>query len=142
MNASPTHYLLAADLLLFVHVLFVAFVVVGLLLIFAGRVRAWSWVTNPWFRLAHLAAIAIVVLQSWLGIVCPLTTWEMAFREQAGDATYSGSFIAYWLGRLLYYRAPEWVFAAVYTAFGSLVAAAWFFVPPHPFNAARRESRG
>ncbi len=134
-------YLLAADLLLFIHALFVAFVVIGLLLIFAGRLRAWSWVRNPWFRLAHLACIAIVVLQSWLGIVCPLTTWEMGLRTRAGDATYAGSFIAYWLGRLLYYEAPEWVFAAAYTAFGSLVAAAWLWVRPRPFRASGRTAR-
>jgi hypothetical protein len=79
---EQTHvYLLAADLLLFAHALFVVFVVSGLLMIIAGRLLSWSWVRNPWFRLAHLIAIGVVVLQSWLGQVCPLTIWEMALRE-------------------------------------------------------------
>ena len=34
---------------------------------------------------------------AWIGMICPLTTWEMALRAKAGDATYSGSFIAHWL---------------------------------------------
>ena len=123
-------YLLAADALLFSHVMFVAFVVFGLALILIGKVMGWLWVRNLWFRLAHLAAIAVVVLQSWAGVICPLTTWEMALRERAGSATYPGSFVSHWLEVLLYYQAPAWVFAVCYTVFGALVVASWFWVRP------------
>jgi len=123
-------YLLAADALLFGHVMFVAFVVFGLALILIGKVMGWLWVGNLWFRLAHLAAIVVVVLQSWAGVICPLTTWEMALRERAGSATYPGSFVSHWLEVLLYYQAPAWVFAVCYTVFGALVVASWFWVPP------------
>jgi hypothetical protein len=127
-------YLVAADLVLLVHALFVAFVVVGLVLILAGKPLGWSWVRNPWFRAAHLAAIAVVVLQAWLGIVCPLTTWEMALRAKGGDAVYAGAFVAHWLDALLYYQAPPWVFAVAYTLFGALVVLSWFRVRPRPFG--------
>lgn len=126
-------YLLAADAILFVHVLFVVFVVVGLLLILVGKWLSWAWVRNPWFRLAHVAAISVVVIQSWLGRICPLTVWETALRERAGQATYSGSFIAHWLESLLYYQAPAWLFVMAYTSFGLLVVASWFWVRPHRF---------
>ena len=43
-------YLLAADLLLFGHVLFVAFVVLGLALILIGKPCDWDWVRNLWFQ--------------------------------------------------------------------------------------------
>ena len=33
-----------------------------------------------WFRLAHLTAIAVVVLQAWFGVICPLTTLEMTAK--------------------------------------------------------------
>jgi drug/metabolite transporter superfamily protein YnfA len=125
---------MAADAVLLLHVLFVLFVVLGLLLIFAGRFLSWSWVRNPWFRVVHLAAVALVVLQSWLGIICPLTNWEMTLRSRAGDAVYGGSFIAHWLGELLYYQAPPWVFAVSYSLFGLLVLLSWFRVPPRPFG--------
>jgi len=128
--AGEVRYLIAADALLFIHVLFVAFVVLGLLLVVLGGFRTWSWVRNPWFRWAHLTAVCVVVAQSWFGAVCPLTTWEMAFRMRAGDATYAGAFLAHWLDVVLYYRAPDWVFAAVYTAFGLLVVASWIMVRP------------
>ena len=126
----PEVYLLLADTILFVHVLFVLFVVLGLVLIFTGRWRGWRWVRHFWFRLIHLVAIAYVVLQSWLGAICPLTLWEMQLRARAGDAVYAGSFIAHWLQQLLYYRAPEWVFILLYTSFGALVAASWYWVRP------------
>ena len=129
-----TLYLLAADAMLLLHVLFVAFVVIGLLLVFIGGAFHWRWVRNPWFRLIHLLAIAVVVFQSWIGVICPLTTLEMAFRSRAGDAQYTGSFIAHWLETLLYFEAPMWVFAACYTAFGLVVVLSWFWVRPGPFH--------
>lgn len=127
---TQTLYLLAADAMLVLHVLFVGFVIVGLVLVFVGGFRGWSWVRNRTFRIAHLVAIGIVVLQSWFGIICPLTTIEMALRARAGDATYTGSFIAHWLESLLYYQAPAWVFAVCYTGFGAMVVASWFWVRP------------
>ncbi|MFG6666408.1 DUF2784 domain-containing protein [Halomonas sp. HNIBRBA4712] len=123
-------YLLMADIVLLFHVLFVAFVVGGLLAIYAGRLWGWRWVRHRGFRIIHLAAIGYVVVQAWLGLVCPLTTLEMALRAQAGQASYSGAFIQHWLQRLLYYTAPEWVFVVVYSIFGALVGASWWVVPP------------
>ena len=123
-------FLLAADALLVGHVVFVLFVVVGLVLILIGKPLGWTWVRNPYFRILHLVAIGVVVLQSWLGLICPLTTWEMALRERAGDITYSGAFIAHWLDAILYYQAPAWAFAVCYTFFGAAVVASWFWVRP------------
>jgi len=131
---ADQRYLLAADLLLLIHALFVVFVVLGLALVLVGKWLGWSWVRNPYFRVAHLAAIAVVVLQSWIGVICPLTTWEMALRERAGDVVYSGAFIANWLEKILYYQAPAWVFMVCYTIFGALVVASWFWVRPRRFS--------
>jgi len=127
---SDYWFLILADLLLVLHTLLVAFVILGLLATLIGYVRNWRWVRNYWFRLSHLVVIAVVVLQSWLGVLCPLTSWEMALRERAGEAGYDGSFIEYWLQSLLYYSAPDWVFILVYTVFGALVVLSWFLVRP------------
>ena len=124
---------MAADAILLLHVLFDAFVVLGLVLIFVGRFIAWNWVRNPWFRLIHLIAIAVVVIQSWLRVICPLTTLEMELRSRAGDGVYPGSFIAHWLETILYYQAPQWVFMVCYTAFGAMVLTSWFWVRPSHF---------
>ena len=124
--------LLAADAILVLHTLFVAFVVLGLCCILVGGFRGWRWVRNRWFRYAHLLAIGVVVLQSWLGVLCPLTRWESALRQAAGAEGYRDTFVGHWLGRLLYYQAPDWAFVVVYTVFGALVLVAWFAVRPRP----------
>jgi drug/metabolite transporter superfamily protein YnfA len=134
-------YLFIADVLLITHVLFVAFVVGGLLAIIAGGLLSWPWVRNPWFRLAHLLSIAVVVVQSWAGIICPLTTLEMAVRARANGATYGGAFISHWLDKLLYYQLPEWVFVVVYSTFGALVLLTWYGVRPRPFGSRGQRNK-
>ena len=134
-------YLFIADVLLITHVLFVAFVVGGLLAIIAGGLLSWPWVRNPWFRLAHLLSIAVVVVQSWAGIICPLTTLEMAVRARANGATYGGAFISHWLDKLLYYQLPEWVFVVVYSTFGALVLLTWYCVRPRPFGSRGQRNK-
>jgi len=138
---SNTWYALAADAALLLHALFVVFVVLGLVLVLAGWGMNWRWVRNPWFRLAHALAIAVVVLQAWLGRACPLTAWEMSLRTRAGDAVYPGSFVAHWLELLLYYQAPPWVFTLLYSLFAALVAASWYLVRPARFGDFRRDLR-
>ena len=128
---SGALYAFAADAVLITHVLFVVFVVLGLILIFVGKFLIWRWVRNPWFRIAHLLGIGIVVLQSWFGVLCPLTTWEMELRAKAGETAYEGSFLAHWLHQLLYYQAPSWVFVVCYSVFGGLALCSWFLVRPH-----------
>jgi multisubunit Na+/H+ antiporter MnhB subunit len=127
---ANTWMLVAADAVLLLHALFVLFVITGLALILAGKVFEWAWVRNWWFRVGHLAAIGVVVVQAWFGVICPLTTLEMSLRRQAGDAIYAGTFISHWLESILYYRAPAWVFAACYTAFAALVVLSWIWVRP------------
>jgi len=119
-----------ANLVLALHVALVAFVLLGLLMVIAGNLRGWHWVNNPWFRLAHLATILVVVAQAWLGMVCPLTTLEMWLRAQGGADTYAGGFIQYWLQSVLYFDLPAWVFLLVYTLFGALVLASFWLFPP------------
>ena len=123
-------YLLLADFTLLLHSVIVLFVVGGLILIVAGNALGWQWVNALWFRLIHLAAIAVVVAQSWLGLTCPLTTLESWLRLQAGVAGYNTSFIEHWLHRLLFYAAPAWVFTLIYTTFAVLVVASWWRFPP------------
>lgn len=131
-------YRTLADIALITHVAFVVFIVGGLLAILLGGLRGWNWIRNPWFRTLHLAGIGVVVVQAWLGVVCPLTTLEMALRERARDATYSGTFAAYWLHRLIYFDAPTWVFAVSYTVFGVAVIGSWLMFRPRRFREEPR----
>lgn len=119
-----------ADIVLVAHALFVAFVVGAFVFTVIGGYRGWRWTRNLWFRSAHLAAIGVVVAQSWLEVVCPLTVLEMRLRARSGLASYEGSFIEHWLHRILYIDAPGWVFIVAYTAFGLFVVWTWVRFPP------------
>ena len=119
-----------ADAVLLLHLLLVLFVVAGLAAIVVGNLWRWRWVNGPGFRAVHVCAIAVVVVQAWLGIACPLTTLESWLRGQAGDAGYDAGFIEHWVQRLLYWDAPSWVFVLVYTVFGLLVLLSWWAFPP------------
>jgi hypothetical protein len=123
-------YRLFADIVLSLHVAVVLFVVGGLALIIVGNLKGRRWVNAPWFRVTHLGAIAVVVAEAWLRLTCPLTTLESWLRSKAGEETYSAGFIEQWLGRMLYYEAPAWVFVLGYSVFGLLVLAAWRSFPP------------
>jgi len=127
---TATGYRLLADVVLAVHFAIVVFVIGGLAAVFVGNFRGWRFVNGWVFRLAHLAAIAVVVAQAWLGIACPLTTLENWLRVQARQAPYDTTFIEYWLTKILFYDAPAWVFTASYTLFGLAVIAAWWRFPP------------
>ena len=115
-----------ADVLLVVHFAIAVFIVGGLLAVWLFRKK--RFVRNPWFRYLHLAAIVFVAAEAVLGIACPLTVWE--------DLTRGGvrpeSFVGRWVYRLLYYRAPEWVFTSAYVAWALATLVTLKLVPPKP----------
>ncbi len=85
-------YGLLANLVVLVHFGFILFAALGGL--FALR---WRWI--PWVHLPVVAWAAFIELS---GRVCPLTPLENRLRAEAGDAAYTGDFIAYYLGPVIY----------------------------------------
>jgi len=85
-------YRLLADGLVVVHVAFVAFVVLGGLLVL------------KWTRVAfgHLPAVVWGVVIELAGWVCPLTPLENQAREAGGGVAYQGDFIEHYLLPVLY----------------------------------------
>src|SRR5262249_37417006 len=115
-----------ADAVLWVHVVYVGFVVLGLILIWLGAWRGWSWVRGFWFRTLHLCAILLVALEALIGMACALTRLEDWLRHDQAR----GGFIQRWLHMLLYWDLPAWVFTIVYLVFAGVVALMFMLVPP------------
>jgi len=139
--ADVNLYRVLADLVLILHTAFIAFVVLGLVVIAVGVAMRWGWVRNFYFRVAHLAAIGYVVAQAFCGMVCPLTDFENFLRQRGGEAPYGeGGFIQFWLHRLIFFDAEQWVFTLCYTLFGLLVAATMWLAPPRRPGWLRRGS--
>ena len=123
-------YRLLADLVVAVHSGYVAFVLVGQILILVGVWRGWRWVRNCWFRVAHLVAISIVALEAAFDVACPLTTWEQRLREWGGDPSRGGTFVGNLIHDLIFIDAPPWAFTVAYVAFALLVIATFVLAPP------------
>ena len=71
-----------ADCVIFVHLAYVAFAVIGLLLTLIGLGLRWQWVRNLRFRVAHLVMVEVVALEGWFNIRCPLTDVEWLLRAE------------------------------------------------------------
>jgi hypothetical protein len=85
-------YRYAADGVLLLHLLFIAFVVLG------GLLAVW------WRRVLfiHLPAVIWGVFAELTGRVCPLTSLENTLLIKAGTAGYSESFVEHHLLRIIY----------------------------------------
>ena len=85
-------YRLAAELVLAVHFLFVAFVVIGGLLVL-------RW---PKVAYLHIPAAVWGAVIEFAGWICPLTPLERHLRRLAGESAYSTGFIEHYILPLLY----------------------------------------
>jgi Protein of Unknown function (DUF2784) len=83
---------LLADATVALHFAFIAFVVLGGLLVLRKPYVAWL----------HLPAVAWVVWLELTGAICPLTPLENYFRSRAGQAGYEGGFIDHYLMPVIY----------------------------------------
>jgi len=123
-------YPLAADAIVGIHILYVAYIVAGLVLILVGLRRKWNWVRNSWFRLTHLVAILIVIYEIIVRANCPLTTWEMQLRGVAGQPANQTTFMDRLLTFILVADAPRWLVSGLYFAFGLAITVLFVFAPP------------
>ena len=131
MGTRQAFYQGLADAVLLTHGLFVAFVVLGLALIWLGAWRGWSWVRRPGFRALHTGAMGYVLALTLAGRVCPLTLWEDHLRALAGGPErYPGSFLQYWLDRLIYVEASESALTAAHLGFMLAVLLTLWLIPP------------
>lgn len=85
-------YALAADAVMAVHFLFIAFALLGSFLVLWKR----------WVLWLHLPALAWGVWIEASGRICPLTPLENRYRALAGQTTYGEGFITHYLEPLIY----------------------------------------
>jgi hypothetical protein len=119
-----------ADVIVVAHLAFAAFIVLGFVAIGVGGWRGWGWVRHRKLRWAHALAMGLVGVEALIGMACPLTVWEAALRERAGQSADPGAFVARIASRLLFYDFPPWVFTTAYLALTAAVLLLWRWLPP------------
>lgn len=122
---------LLADAIVLVHLAYVGFVVAGYVLVPLGCALGWGWVRSPALRRLHLAAIALVAVESLAGIVCPLTWLEGALR----GGSRPGSFVGRLVHAVLFYELPGWVFTLGYVVLTALAVLLYWLCPPRARRA-------
>jgi hypothetical protein len=85
-------YLVAADCVLLVHLLFIGFVV-------GGSFLTWRWPRLIWIQLPAMVYGALV---EFAGFACPLTALQKYLLREGGQAGYRGGFIAHYLIQVIY----------------------------------------
>lgn len=131
MNLDFSKYLLAADIILLTHFAFVAFVVFGFAFIWAGHFLKYQVVRNLKFRICHLLSMGIVLCESLIGAICPLTAWENELRLKSGQSQiYETSFVKDWVHRIMFFDFSERTFAITYGCFFSLILLTFWIIPP------------
>ena len=103
-------YRLLADAALLAHATFVAFVMLGGLLVLRRPRLAWI----------HLPVVAWGAAIEFIGGICPLTPLENHWRRLAGEQGYAGGFVEHYIVALLY---PEGLTRNLQLALGLIVLA-------------------
>jgi hypothetical protein len=118
-----------ADTVVIVHLLFVAFVVLG------GFLLA-RWPGLVWLHLPAAVWGAYIVFS---GGTCPLTPLENRLRVLGGESAYSGDFVERYLLPVLY---PGFLDASLQTLLGSFVVAVNLLAYALAWSAWRRKTVG
>lgn len=115
-----------AEAILALHLVVIAFNVLGLIAIPLGAALGWRWVRVRVWRLAHLASWVVVAAQAVMGRACFLTIWQDAASGRGGGQPL----IERWVDRMIYWPLPMWAFTVLYLVLFALVIALWWVVAP------------
>jgi hypothetical protein len=152
MNAN----VFMANLIVFVHLAYVGFVVVLVPVIVLGGLLKWKWVRNFWLRVVHFIMMGVVIVETVFGVTCPLTTWETNYRMAAGQIAVkrdelgnpiphgegyveiapteamSEDFVARCLRGVLFFpeNVSQETLNLFYYGFGAMILITLFLVPP------------
>ncbi len=111
----------SANLVAAVHIGYFLFVLGGTGAIIAGLRTGWSWTRNFWFRVAHTAAVFLVLFEEITGLPCVLNLLQAALRTQSiGQAEATDGFAGV-LDFLLYRTISPFALDVFYWAMGVVV---------------------
>ena len=130
-----------ADLVLVIHFVWIMFMLSGFLLtvtafcrlyLFRRDSERWNRFLDRWFfRTFHLCGIIYIGLLAILGKYCPLTLLENTLRAKYNpEMVYPGSFIIYYLEKLVYPSVHPLIILIPTIAAALLTIIAYIFRPP------------
>ena len=121
---------LAANLVAVIHIGYFLFIVGGIVAIVASVRRPIPWARNLWFRIAHIAAIYIVLFEELTGFPCPLNVLQWTIRGAVTGSAEASSGVGGLLDYLLYHTISPLALDIMYWSFGALVLLMLWLAPP------------
>jgi hypothetical protein len=109
MHTAPNLYSNLATAVLFLHALFILWVIFGAVLTRSRRILRWL----------HIASLIWGILTELLLWPCPLTLLENWLEQKGGVEPYQGGFLLHYMDKLVY---PD-ISSTVLTVAGVLVCA-------------------
>ena len=119
-----------ANLVAALHLAYFLFVAGGFTGILVGARKGWTWIYNPWFRIAHLFAVLIILAEDVFRFPCALNVLESTLRAAAANATAEPSAVSGMLDLFLRHTIPGWFLDAMYWTFGVELLLLVFLLPP------------
>ena len=113
-------YRILADGVVVIHFAWILFLIGGAFI--GRRVR--------WVKWTHLAALGYSVLLQAFSWICPLTYLELWLWNRTPAGSYSGSFIAHYLEKLVYMEIPRALVFALTVAVIVISAVVYYRAAP------------
>jgi|SRR3990167_1234926 len=124
----PFCYRLLAEGTLVLHLLWIGFLILG----------GYIFLAYPWLRVTHFIFLLSTFGMQIFSIACPLTYLEDYLRLKVGLGTYyQGSFIYYYLEKLVYPGIPPGVITLL-TGLLMLSLIALYFIKPIRFSGSEK----
>ena len=109
-----------------VHFSLAIFITLGFIIFPVGYKLGCTWIQNWSLRLFHLLIMGVITAETVVGLTCPLTAWELSLRS----IDHSGSFVAYWIERILFSNLSQQLFILLYSLCFLWVVFLWKRCPP------------
>ena len=115
-----------SEIVLFFHFCIFLFMILSFFLIPLGYYQKWEWVKNKYYRLIHLVLMGIIVIETILGFMCPLTILENFLRN---DIEINNK-ITQIIHQIMYWDLQTYQFIILYLLSLLYLIFLWFFFKP------------
>jgi hypothetical protein len=110
------------------HLAYFVFVLGGFVALIIGIARREEWIYNPWFRIVHFVAVAVVLFEDVLQLQCPLNTLQT--HLQSPNVVETPGTVGNFLDWLLHHTISERALDVIYWTIGGISLVLFVVRPP------------
>mgnify|MGYP001241253237 CR=1 FL=1 len=116
-----------SEIVLLFHFCIFLFMLLSFFFIPIGYYQKWKWVKNRYYRSIHIILMGIILIETILGFMCPLTKLENFLRND----TKVNSKFAEIIHLIMYWDLSSYQFIILYLLSLLYLLFLWFFFKPN-----------